>query len=78
MIDFTLRGQDRVVAIATRYGLDGPGIESWWWRDFPHPSRPALRFTQSPITMGTALITGVKMHGRGVQHPHSAPTLKKE
>ena len=49
MIDFTLRGQDRVVAIATRYGLDGPGIESWWWRDFPHPSRPALVPTQ-PIT----------------------------
>ena len=21
----------------TRYGLDGPGIESRWWRDFPHP-----------------------------------------
>ena len=28
--------------IATRYGLDAPGIESRWGRDFPHPSRPAL------------------------------------
>jgi hypothetical protein len=23
------------VGIATDYGLDGPGIESRWWRDFP-------------------------------------------
>ena len=30
------------------YGLDGPGIESRWRRDFPHPSRPALRTTQPP------------------------------
>ena len=27
---------------ATGYGLDGQGIESWWWRDFPYLSRPAL------------------------------------
>jgi hypothetical protein len=38
-----------VVGIATRYGLDGPGIESRWRRDFPHPSRPALGPTQPPI-----------------------------
>ena len=25
-----------VVGIATAYGLDGPGIESQWERDFPH------------------------------------------
>jgi len=25
------------------------GIESWWGRDFPHPSRLALRSTQPPI-----------------------------
>jgi hypothetical protein len=36
------RGRDSVVGIATRYGLDGPGIESRWGRDFPHPSRPVL------------------------------------
>ena len=30
------------VGIATGYGLDGPGIESRWGRDFPHLSRPAL------------------------------------
>ena len=36
---FTLfGGRDSSVGIATRYGLDGPGIESRWGRDFPHPS----------------------------------------
>ena len=35
-------GLGRVVGIATGYGLDGPGIESRWERDFPHLSRPAL------------------------------------
>ena len=42
-------GRDSSVGIATRYGLDGPGIESRWGRDFPHPFRPALDPTQPPI-----------------------------
>jgi hypothetical protein len=28
--------RDSSVGITTRYGLDGPGIESWWGRDLPH------------------------------------------
>jgi len=35
-------GPGSSVGIATGYGLDGPGIECRWWRDFPHLSRPAL------------------------------------
>jgi hypothetical protein len=35
-------GRDSSVGIATRYGLDGPGIESRGRRAFPQPSRPAL------------------------------------
>ena len=38
-----------VVGIATAYGLDGPGIESRWGRDFLHLSRPALRPTQPHV-----------------------------
>jgi hypothetical protein len=38
-----------VVGIATGYGLDGPGIESLWGRDFPNLSRPALEPTQPPV-----------------------------
>jgi len=42
-------GLGSVVGIATAHGLDGPGIESRWGRDFPHLSRPALRPTQPPV-----------------------------
>jgi hypothetical protein len=37
----------RLTRLAT--GMDGPGIESQWGRDFPHPSRPALGPTQPPV-----------------------------
>jgi hypothetical protein len=42
-------GPSSVVGIATAYGLDGPGIESLWGRDFPHLYRPAMRATQPPV-----------------------------
>ena len=31
------------------YRLDGPGIESRWRRNLPHPSTPALVPTQPPM-----------------------------
>jgi hypothetical protein len=37
------------VGIATDYGLDGPGIESRWGRDFSHTSSPALGPNQPPV-----------------------------
>jgi hypothetical protein len=42
------RGCDSSVGIATGYRLDGLGIESRWWRDFPHLSRLALGPTHPP------------------------------
>jgi hypothetical protein len=42
-------GQDSSVGIATRYGLDGLGIESQWGARFPAPARPALGSTQPSI-----------------------------
>ena len=42
-------GHDSSVGTATRYGMDGPGIEFRWGRDFIHPSRPVLGPTQPPI-----------------------------
>jgi hypothetical protein len=67
-------GRDSSVGIATRYGLDGPGIESRWGRDFPHPSRPALVPTQPPTQWVPGLDRGVEL----TTHPHLAPRLKKE
>ena len=51
-------GWDGLVGIATRYGLDGPGIEFRWGRDFPHPSRPALGSTEPPVQWVPGLYSG--------------------
>jgi hypothetical protein len=51
-------GRDSSVGIATAYGLDGPGIESRWGRDFPHLSRPVLKPTQPPVQWVRGLSRG--------------------
>ena len=51
-------GRDISVGIATRYWLDGPGIESRLERDFPHLFRTVLGPTQSPIQWVAGLCRG--------------------
>jgi len=70
-------GQDSVVRIATYYGLDGPGIESWGPQDFLHPFTMALGATLPPFIMSTtSLSLGVKWPKHGTHH--IAPKLKQE
>ena len=67
-------GSGSSVSIATDYGLDGPGIESQWGRDFPF-LQTCPRAHPSSCTMGTGSFPGVKC-GRGVlltTHPLLAP-----
>jgi len=67
-----------VVGIATGYGLDGPGIESRWGRDFPHLSRPAVGRPQSPVQWVPGLSWGKEQPGVTLTpHPSSA-VVKKE
>jgi hypothetical protein len=72
--------QDSVIGIASRYGLDGPGIKSRSERDFPPPSRRALGHTRSPLLWVTGLFLGGKGAGawRWPLNPHLAPSLEKE
>jgi len=55
---------------STLYGLDGPGIDSQWRRNFPYPPRPTLGLTQPSIQWVPVLFTGVKQTGLCVNiHP---------
>jgi hypothetical protein len=42
-------GRDSSVGIATCYGLDGLEVENRMRRDLPHPARPALGPTRTPV-----------------------------
>jgi hypothetical protein len=62
------------VGIATCYGLDGPGIESRWGRDFPQPSRPPWGPPSLLYNGYRVCFPVVKRPGRGADHspPSSA------
>ena len=71
-------GRDSSVGIATDYGLDGPGIEFRWGRDFLHLSRPTLGPTQPPVQWVPGLSRGKERPGRDADPspPSSAVVMK--
>jgi hypothetical protein len=73
-----LRSRYSSVGIATRYGLEGPGIESRWGEIFhTYPGR--LRGPPSPLYNGYRVFSGGK-GGRSVMlttHPLLVPRLRK-
>ena len=58
------------VGIATGYGLHGPGIESWWGRDFPNMFRPALGPAQPTLQWAPGLSRGVRSGLGVILTPH--------
>ena len=70
-------GRDSSVDIATRYWLDGLGIESRWVRDFPHPlgtdlGPPSLLYNVYRVFPG-----GRERPGRDADHsPHLVKKVK--
>ena len=67
------------VGIATGYGLDGPGIETWWGARFTAPVQTGPGAHPASCTMGTGSFPGVKS-GRGVTltpHPLLVPLVMK-
>jgi hypothetical protein len=72
-----LSGLGNSVGIATGYGLDGPGIESRWGRDFPYLSRPALGPTQPPVQWVPGLSRGKERPERDADSSSPSAVVKK-
>jgi hypothetical protein len=66
------------VGVATRYGLDGPGLESRGERDFLHLPRQAVGLTKPPIQFVPVLFPRSKVAGPGVNHPPLSSTDVEE
>ena len=62
-------GRDSSVGIATRYDLDGPGIESRWGAIFSAHVRTGPGAHPASCTMGTGSSPGVNRPWRGLVHP---------
>ena len=71
-------GRDSSVGIATRFGLEGPGIESRCGRDFSAPVQTGRGSHPASYTMGPGSFPGVKRPRRGVDHPSLSSAEVKE
>jgi hypothetical protein len=75
---FFSAGRDSSVGTATRYGLEGPGIESLWGEIFSAPVQTGPGAHPTSNTMGSGSFPGVKRPGRGADHsPQSSAEVKE-
>ena len=70
--------RDSSVGKATRYGLDGPGIESRGGARFSAPVQTGPGAHPASYTMGTGSFPGVKRSGRGVENSIPSSVEVKE
>jgi hypothetical protein len=75
---FLSRSREFIVSITTRYGLDGPGIESRWEERFSSPVQNGSEAHPASYIMDTGSFLGVKRPGRGVDHPPPSSAEVKE
>ena len=78
MATYILVGLYSSVGIATRYGLDSPGIEFRSGRDFPQRFRPAIGSNQPPVQWVPNLSRGVMRPEHGVVYPPQSSADVKE
>ena len=64
-----IQGRDSSFGIATRYGLDGPGIKSRWGARISAPVKTGPGAHPSSCTVGTGSFPGVQRPGRGADPP---------
>jgi hypothetical protein len=68
----------KLVGIATRYELRGPGIESRWGARFSAPVQTGPGAHPASCTMGTELFLRVKRPGCGIDHSPPSNVEVKE
>ena len=60
---------DSSVGVATRYGLDNPGIESQWGARYSAPVQTDPGAHPASFKMGAGSFPGVMQSGHGVDDP---------
>ena len=73
-VNFTVRSRHRSVGIATRYGVDGPGMESRWEARFSAPVQTGPVAHPASCTMGTGSFLWVKRPGSVIDHTPPSST----
>ena len=77
VLNYVNCGPGSSVDIATDYGLDGPGIDSRWGRDFS-PVQTGSGAHPASCTMGTGSFPGVVRRGRDADHSLSSTAVVME